>query len=78
MSRALKVTSCRIVRRTTRYDRLTMRDREYEFSEVFIETADGRHFYSRTWDVLPDTAHERASQVAAFERRMEAAERTGA
>ena len=62
--------NCRIVQRTTHYDRRIIRDKEYAFSEIFIETAGGRTFYSRTWDVLPDTAHERATQIAAFHRRM--------
>ena len=65
-----EVVNCRIVQRTTHYDRRIIRDKEYAFSEIFIETADGRTFYSRTWDVLADTAHERATQIAAFYRRM--------
>ena len=72
----LEITSCRIVQRTTRYDRRVLRDKEYAFSEILIETADGRTFCSRTWDLLPNTAHERANQIAAFHRRMKAAGQT--
>ena len=70
-----KPVSCRIVQRTTRMDRTLIRDKEYAFSEIFIVTEDGGHYYSRTWDVLPNTPHEQASQIEAFKRRMEAAER---
>lgn len=72
---ALEVVNCRIVQRTTCMDRQAIRDKPYAFSEFFITTADGRTFYSRTWDVIPDTPHARASQIEAFKRRMEAADR---
>lgn len=38
------------------------------FSEIFIEH-DGRHFYSRVWWSLDDTAQARAAQLQDFLRR---------
>jgi hypothetical protein len=70
-----KPVSCRIVQRSTYMDRQTIRDKAYAFSEIFITTEDGGHYYSRTWDVLQNSPHEQASQIEGFKRRMEAAER---
>lgn len=60
---------CRIVQRETHYNKTVIRPgKPYLFSEIFI-VADGRSYYSRTWDVLPDTPHERAHQIEAFKQR---------
>lgn len=75
MAESREVIECRIVQRTTYMDRTVIRDKPYAFSEIFITAADGGHYYSRTWDVLQNSPHERASQIAAFHRRMEAADR---
>lgn len=64
------IAEVRIVRRTTRYNKSAVRDQEYVFSEVLITTVDGRHFCSRLWHEVPDTAFARAEQAEQFRLRM--------
>lgn len=58
--------------------RIERRGEDRPFSEVFITTTDGRHFYTRLFHPIDDSAHARAFEAQAFSRRMEAAERAGA
>jgi hypothetical protein len=71
---APEVSQVRIVRRTTHYDRGTIRPQLYAFSEVLI-TAAGQHYLSRVWHEIPDTPFNRADQATQFRKRWEAAER---
>jgi hypothetical protein len=50
-------------------------DIDHPFSEVFITTTDGRHFYTRLFHTIDDSPHARAFEAQAFRRRLEAAER---
>lgn len=47
----------------------------YAGTEILMTDTDGRHYCSRTWDQIPDTAFMRAHQIEQFKKRMEAAER---
>lgn len=65
---AVNVSSVRIVRRTTTYDRQERLEKPREFSEVLI-VADGRHFCTRLFHTLDDSPHARAAQMQDFIRR---------
>lgn len=72
-----EVTGVRIVQRTTFRDRREVLKAARPFSEVFIATADGGHYYTRLFHTLADSPHARAAQTQDFLRRMEAADRAG-
>lgn len=70
-----EVTSVRIVRRETHFDRQIYHADARPFSDIFITTADGGQYYSRVFYALDDSPHARAAEAEAFKRRMAAADR---
>lgn len=70
-----EIVDCKIVRRTTQYERDVIRPQFYAFSEILMTDAQGRRYCSRTWDELKDSPFARAHQVAEFKKRWEAHER---
>lgn len=74
---APEIKECRIVQRTTCYDRDVIRPKEYAFSEILMTDVHGQQYCSRTWDKLDDSPHARAHQVEQFKKRWEANERAG-
>jgi hypothetical protein len=47
----------------------------YDLTEILMTDSDGRHYCSRTWEVIIDSPFARAHQIAQFKQRMEAAAR---
>jgi len=68
----MNVTSVRIERRGG-----YMVDVDRPFSEVFI-VADGKHYCTRLFHTVDDTAFARAEQAEQFKRRIAAGERSWA
>lgn len=71
----MNVSSVRIVRRETTYDRRERLSTPRPFSEVLI-VADGRHYCTRLFHTVDDSPHARAAQTQDFLRRQAAAGRT--
>jgi hypothetical protein len=70
-----EIVECKIVRKTTHYGMGgVIRPDLYAFSEILMTDSDGRHYCSRTWEELPDTAFMRSFQIDQFHKRMAAAD----
>lgn len=75
-----EIVECKINRRTTYYsgggrEGGSFGESLYAFSEILMTDDAGRHYCSRTWEELPNTAFARAHQIDQFKRRWAANER---
>lgn len=73
-----KIVECKIIRRTTNYDKNVVRPQAYAFAEILMVDEHGVRYCSRTWDEVSDTAFSRAHQIDLFNKRWLAAERAEA
>jgi hypothetical protein len=72
---APEIIECKIVRRTTHYERDVIRPQLYAFSEILMTDVNGVHYCSRTWDELKDSPFARAHQIKEFQDRWDRNER---